>query len=216
MIRFHGPPRCTGKGKGHRFVIDISDIELMERIANKDGDALHDLFARYGRRSFALAYRITNNASAAEEVVQDAFQTVWQKCDQFDTAKGANVRGWLLTIVHRKSIDYRRREIDKRPPDVPMEDMEWTLSVPDVTAEVDQRLLEERVRAALNELPVEQRQVIELAYFDGMSQSDIATQRGMPLGTVKSRMRLGMRKLSETLRSEWHHGETTTGIGGQS
>lgn len=202
-------------GKGHRFVIEVSDIELMERIANKDGDALQDLFARYGRRSFALSYRITNNASAAEEVVQDAFQTVWQKCDQFDVAKGGNVRGWLLTIVHRKSIDYRRREVDKRPPDVPIEDLEWTLSVPDVTAEVDQRLLQERVRAALNELPAEQRQVIELAYFDGMSQSDIATARDMPLGTVKSRMRLGMRKLAETLRSERHQPGSTPGIGGR-
>jgi RNA polymerase sigma-70 factor (ECF subfamily) len=196
-------------------VIEISDIELMERIANKDGDALQDLFARYGRRSFALSYRITNNASAAEEVVQDAFQTVWQKCHQFDVAKGGNVRGWLLTIVHRKSIDYRRREIDKRPADIPIEDMEWSLSVPDVTAEVDQRLLQERVRAALNDLPAEQRQVIELAYFEGMSQSDIASARGMPLGTGKSRMRLGMRKLSETLRSEWHHSGTTPGIGGR-
>ena len=196
-------------------MIEVSDIELMERIANKDGDALQDLFARYGRRCFALAYRITNNASAAEEVVQDSYQTVWQKCDQFDVGIGNNVRGWLLTIVHRKSIDYRRREIDKRPPNVPIDDLEWALSVPDVTAEVDQRLLQERVRAALDELPVEQRQVIELSYFDGMSQSDIASARDMPLGTVKSRMRLGMRKLSETLRSEWHTSETTPGIGGQ-
>jgi RNA polymerase sigma-70 factor (ECF subfamily) len=197
-------------------VIETSDIELMERIARQDSDALSELFARYGRRCFALSYRITNDAHAAEEVVQDAFQTVWQKSTQFDASRGGNVQGWLLTIVHRKSIDYRRREIDKRPPDIPIDTMEWALSVPDVTVEVDQRLLQGRVRAALDELPGEQRQVIELAYFSGMSQSDIAHQRNMPLGTVKSRMRLGLRKLSESLRSEWPHGESASRIGGES
>jgi RNA polymerase sigma-70 factor, ECF subfamily len=197
-------------------VTEFSDLELMERIGLQDADALQDLFARYGRRCFALSYRIINNASAAEEVVQDAYQTVWQKGHQFDSSRGTNVRGWLLTIVHRKSIDYRRREVDKRPPDVSIDNVDWMLSTTDVHAEVDQAMLADRVRSALADLPGEQRQIIELAYFEGMSQSQIAGERDLALGTVKSRMRLGLHRLSESLRSEWHQREATSEIGGQS
>ncbi len=197
-------------------MIELSDLEVMERIVQRDSQALQTLFSRYGRRCFALSYRIISNAQAAEEVVQDTFQAVWQKASQFDAERGGNVRGWVLTIAHRKSIDYRRREIDRRPPDVPMDDVDWMLSVPDVFAEVDQILLQERVRAALAKLPPEQRQIIELAYFGGLSQADIATAENLPLGTVKGRTRLGLRKLSELLHMEQDQGDGVSTAGGRS
>ena len=196
-------------------MIELSDLEVMERVAQQDSQALQTLFSRYGRRCFALSYRIINNAQAAEEVVQDTFQAVWQKAGQFDAERGGNVRGWLLTIAHRKSIDYRRRETDKHSGNVPIDDVEWTLSVPDVFAEVDQILLQERVRSALASLPAEQRHIIELAYFTGLSQSEIATSQNLPLGTVKGRTRLGLRKLSELLRMEQDHGDGVSTMGGR-
>lgn len=196
-------------------MIEPTDLEVMERVVQQDSQALQTLFSRYGRRCFALSYRIINNAQAAEEVVQDTFQTVWQKAGQFDPERGGNVRGWLLTIAHRKSIDYRRRETDKHPANVPIEDVEWALSVPDAFAEVEQTLLQERVRAALASLPPEQRQIIELAYFGGLSQSDIAAAQNLPLGTVKGRTRLGLRKLSEMLRMEQDHSDGVSTAGGR-
>lgn len=183
-------------------MMEISDIDLIKGIANRDSEALKSLFARYGRRCFALCYRIVESGPAAEEIVQDTFETVWNKCGQFDSERGTNVRGWLLTIAHRKSIDYRRRELDRRPPSLDIDDLSWALAVPDAWSSVEQTLLQERVRAALSELPEEQRQVIEMAYFEGLSQSDIARDRDIPLGTVKGRMRLGLKKLAESLRDE--------------
>jgi len=196
-------------------VIEFSDLEVMERIAQRDSLALQTLFSRYGRRCFALSYRIINNAQSAEEVVQDTFQAVWQKASQFDAERGGNVRGWLLTIVHRKSIDYRRREIDRSPPDIPIDDVDFMLSVPDAFAEVDQILLQERVRSALANLPPEQRQIIELAYFSGLSQSEIAAAENLPLGTVKGRTRLGLRKLSELLHMEQDQSDGVSATGGR-
>ena len=196
-------------------MIEPNDLEVMEQIARRDSQALQMLFSRYGRRCFALSYRITSNAEAAEEVVQDAFQTVWQKAGQFDADRGGNVRGWLLTIVHRKSIDYRRREHGTRQPEVPIEQVEWSLSVPDAFAEVDQMLLQERVRAAMDSLPAEQRQIIELAYFSGLSQSAIAEAQNLPLGTVKGRTRLALRKLSEILHMELNQDDGVSAAGGR-
>ncbi len=196
-------------------MIELTDLEVMELVAQQDNDALQTLFSRYGRRCFALSYRIINNAQAAEEVVQDTFQTAWQKASQFDAERGGNVKGWLMTIAHRKSIDYRRKETDRHAPDVPIDDVDWALSVPDAFAEVDQILLQERVRTALASLPPDQRQIIELAYFSGFSQSEIAANQNLPLGTVKGRTRLGLRKLSELLHMEQDQGDGVSYAGGQ-
>lgn len=176
-----------------------SDIALIERIALRESGALKILYGRYGRRAFALAYRIVGEASGAEEIVQDAFETVWNKCAGFDTSDGANVRGWLLTIVHHRAIDYRRREFDRPPRHLPIDGMENVLSTPDVWSDVSATLLGEEVRTALNTLPEDQRRTIELAFFDGLSHGEIASQENQPLGTVKGRLRLGLRKLSGTL-----------------
>lgn len=176
-----------------------TDLALMERIVSRDTEALKALYDRYGRVAFALAYRVTGEASGAEEIVQDAFVTVWDKGSGFDAAKGGNVRGWLLTIVHRRAIDYRRREYDRPPPNVPIDTMDNVLSTPDVWKDVSATLLGENVRDAMATLPDQQRRTIELAYFEGLSHGEIATRENTPVGTVKGRLRLGLSKLSTLL-----------------
>jgi len=171
----------------------------MERIASRNTDALKELYDRYGRIAFALAYRVVGEASGAEEIVQDAFESVWTKGQSFDTAKGGNVRGWLLTIVHRRAIDYRRREYDRPPAHIPLDSMDNVLSTPDIWKDVSAHLLTENVRNAMNTLPTDQRRAIELAYFEGLSHGEIASREETPLGTVKGRLRLGLRKLSDVL-----------------
>lgn len=171
----------------------------MQAIALHNTEALRTLYDRYGRIAFALAYRVIGEASGAEEIVQDAFETVWNKGQGFDPAKGGNVRGWLLTIVHRRAIDYRRREFDRPPNRVPMDGLDQVLSTPDVWKDVSANLLTEHVREAMQTLPVDQRRAIELAYFEGLSHGEIAGREDVPLGTVKGRLRLGLRKLSDVL-----------------
>ena len=185
----------------YTLVIEPGDITLIQSIASRNADALKTLYDRYGRVAFALAYRVTGEASGAEEIVQDAFETVWKKSSDFDSDKGGNVRGWLLTIVHRRAIDYRRREFDRRPANVPIETMDHVLSTPDVWKDVSAHLLADHVRHAMTTLPSDQRRAIELAYFEGLSHGEIADREEMPLGTVKGRLRLGLRKLSSVLET---------------
>jgi len=174
-------------------------MTLMTRIASRDTDALRALYDRYGRVAFALAYRVAGEASAAEEIVQDAFVAVWNKADGFDIAKGGNVRGWLLTIVHRRAIDYRRREYDRSPAKIPIDTMDNLLSTADVWSDVSATLLGEQVRNAMALLPDQQRRAIELSYFEGLSHGEIANRESAPVGTVKGRLRLGLSKLSSLL-----------------
>jgi RNA polymerase sigma-70 factor (ECF subfamily) len=168
----------------------------MERISLRDSAALSMLYGRYGREAFALAYTIAGKASGAEEIVQDAFETVWNSGTRFDFFQGANVRGWLMAIVHHRAIDFRRRELDRPPRSLHIESMDYVLSTPDVWNDVSATLLGEEVRVALNSLPGEQRRTIEMAFFDGLSHGEIASQENEPLGTVKGRLRSGLRKLS--------------------
>lgn len=171
------------------------DGDLIQAIARRDSSALMLLYDRYGRLSFALAYRIVGDPSLAEEVVQDAFLQVWNRATTFDHARGGNVRGWLMTIVHHRSIDFRRRDLDRKPTNVPLEDVENVLSVPDVWGAVSASLTRESMRAAVDTLPQDQKRAIELAFFDGLTHNEIAEQENAPLGTIKGRLRLGMRKL---------------------
>lgn len=178
-----------------------SDTELMQGIVKHDAVALRTLYDRYGRIAFALAYRVTGEATAAEEVVQDAFVTVWSRAASFNEKKSSNVRGWLLSIVHNRSIDYRRRETDRGPGRAPLDAVEQELATPDAWSEVAATLDAEEVRHAMSDLPVEQRRLIELSFFDGLSHAEIAKRENASLGTVKSRIRLGLKKLSTTLHS---------------
>lgn len=175
-----------------------SDLAILAAIARQEPDALGTLYDRYGRLAFGLAYRMLGDAAGAEEVVQDAFMRVWRRAGSFDQQRGG-VRAWLLTIVHHCAIDHTRRRATRRAGEVDFDALEPVLEAPDVWIDVLDGLRAESVRAALAGLPEEQRHTIELAYFDGLTQSEIAERTGVPLGTVKSRMRLGLRKLHDLL-----------------
>ncbi len=180
--------------------LPTTDVDLMARIVQHDAAALRALYDKYGRIAFALAYRVTGEATAAEEVVQDAFVAAWTRAASFQEHKGGNVRGWLLSIVHNRSIDYRRKEIDRGPGKTAIDLVEHTLATPDAWSDVSAQLDAEDVRAAMAELPADQRRTIELSFFDGLSHAQIAEHENTSLGTVKGRMRLGLKKLSVSLK----------------
>lgn len=176
-----------------------SDDHLMHAIARQDSAALVALYDRYGRLAFGLAYRIVNDGPLGEEIVQDAFMQVWRRAATYETNRGGNARAWLLTIVHHRAIDMVRRAGASRPQDVPLDEAGDVAAVTDVWREVSAHLTQEDVRAAVGALPPEQREAIELAYFQGLTHSEIAERLQEPLGTIKGRMRLGLKKLYDAL-----------------
>lgn len=185
-------------------MIDISearDRDLVRRVRDRDEDAFRGLFARYAPTAKALAQRVVRQSHLAEEIVQEAFMAVWRNPDAYDDARGS-VRSWLMGMVHHRAVDLVRREeaYRRRAEDSIPEAMQDQVDHAD---EVVERvaLPEERrtVREALDELPDEQRDVLEMMYFDGLSQSQIAGKTGLPLGTVKSRTLLGMRRMRAAL-----------------
>ena len=178
-----------------------SDDELIVRVVDRDHAALMALYDRHGRLAFALAYRILGDAQGAEEAVQDAFLQVWRRAETFDRGRGFGGRAWVLAIVRNRAIDGLRRRSGRARETTPLEDVEATTAAetPGPWAEVSAGLERDRVRAAVAELPREQQDAIRLAYFDGLSHGEIADRTGLPLGTVKGRVRLGLRKLAGLL-----------------
>jgi RNA polymerase sigma-70 factor, ECF subfamily len=176
---------------------EVRDRDLIERIRGGEQDAFRALFRRYAPTAMAIATRLLRAPVLAEEAVQEAFLAVWKNPAGFDPERGS-VRGWLLSAVHHRAVDLLRREEAQRHrfKDMAAEPM---VDVPDPAAEVveDIGLAQERaaVRAALDALPIEQRRVVDLMYFGGLSQRQIADQLELPLGTVKSRTLLAMRRL---------------------
>ncbi len=176
------------------------DEALLAAIATGDGSALGQLYDRYAALALAVAYRVLGERNAAEDAVQDAFLAVWRRVDSYDASRGA-VRSWLLTIVRNGAIDRRRGRHARALQDTPLDDVAFRLATAaeETFAAVAATVEAERVRAALAALPAEQREAIELAYFGGLTQHEIATHTGAPLGTVKGRMRLGLHKMREQL-----------------
>jgi RNA polymerase sigma factor (sigma-70 family) len=181
--------------------VDDEDRELVDGVRARDEASFRALFGRYAPTALSLARRVVGQPFLAEEIVQEAFLAVWRNPDAYDAERGS-VRSWLMGTVHHRAVDavrregsQRRRALDARGADL--------VVVPDPADDVldELGLPEERkaVRVALDDLPEEQRRVIELMYFGGMSQSTIAGRLGLPLGTVKSRTLLGMRRLRATL-----------------
>lgn len=173
---------------------DVGDDQLIAAVARGDHPALLALYDRYGRMAYGLAYRILGEAGAAEEAVQDAYLRVWRRAATFDPSRGG-VRSWLLTIVHHCAIDLLRRRAGAPPVVAGLDEVAERQAVPDAWSDVAGRLDREQVRAAVAALPVDQRRAIELAFFDGLTHREIAERDGLPLGTVKGRMRLGLRRL---------------------
>jgi RNA polymerase sigma-70 factor, ECF subfamily len=180
---------------------DVRDEDLLRRIETGDDGAFRELFARYAAVAHALAFRLVRQAQVAEEIVQEAFLAVWRNSERFDRTRGS-VRSWLMGTVHHRAVDAVRREQAQRR----RADEAATLgrSIPDdpgdeILRAVDLPRERRSVRDALAELPEAQRDVIQKMYFEGLSQSQIAERTGLPLGTVKSRTLLGMRRLRERL-----------------
>jgi len=172
-------------------VSDDADRAVLVRLANGELDALEELYDRYKTMAYSIAYRITNDATAAEDVVQDAFVGAWRNAARYVEGRGS-VKTWLLAIVHHRAIDaVRRRRPTTELPDADLPPPE-ALRLPDVWADVSATLDADTVQGALATLSDVQREAIELAYFGGLTQQEIAERTATPLGTVKSRMRLGL------------------------
>ena len=186
---------------------DDVDRQVLARVADGDLDALDALYERYKTMAYSIALRITNDPTQAEDVVQEAFLGAWRNAGRYLTGKGS-VKTWLLAIVHHRAIDSVRR----RRPTTELPEQESVppvqLRLPDVWGEVSARLDADDVRRAMGALSDVQREAIELAYFGGLTQLEIAERTATPLGTVKSRMRLGLMAMRRALAPD--AGEDTT------
>jgi RNA polymerase sigma-70 factor (ECF subfamily) len=178
--------------------VDEADRAALARIAGGELAALEYLYDRYKTMAYSIAYRITNDATLAEDVVQDAFLGAWRNAARYVEGRGS-VKTWLLSIVHHRAIDaIRRRRPTTELPDIDA-GLPDALTLPDVWAEVSASLDSVTVREALVALSDVQREALELAYFGGLTQQEIAERTGTPLGTVKSRMRLGLLAMRRSL-----------------
>ncbi len=180
---------------------DARDRDLMKRIGSGDREAFRWLFRRYAASAMAVAQRILRQPALAEETVQEAFLSVWRNPRGYDADRGS-VRAWLMSTVHHRAVDQvRREEAQRRRAEEAVGDMDVDGDDPAdlVVDEIGLPQEREAVRRAMDDLPAEQRQVIELMYFGGMSQSRIAESLGLPLGTVKSRTLLAMRRMRAAL-----------------
>jgi RNA polymerase sigma-70 factor (ECF subfamily) len=177
----------------------LADEELMELVGAGDARAFEVIFDRHAGAGYSLAMRMCGRRALAEDIVQDAFLSLWRSGAGYDRARGS-VRSWVLSAVHNRAVDALRRTGAKAGRDVSDEGIAERLPAREATdAEVERRDESRRVRSALDELPADQRQVIELAYFGGLSHSQIAEMLELPPGTVKGRMRLGLTKMRSAL-----------------
>jgi RNA polymerase sigma-70 factor, ECF subfamily len=173
----------------------LADEELMQLVYDGDARAFEVVFDRHAGPAFSLAYRMCGRRALAEEIVQEAFMSLWRSTARYDGTRGS-VRSWVLRVVHNRAIDAFRRELSSVGHDVSDDGIADALPARERTEdEVERRSDARLVRTALDGLPADQRQVIELAYFGGFSQAQIAEALGLPAGTVKGRMRLALRKL---------------------
>jgi len=175
----------------------LGDEELMSLVESKDPAAFEAFFDRHGGAAYSLAHRIVGDRTKAEDVAQEAFLSIWRSRAGYDRARGS-VRAWVLGIARNRAIDALRRDARPGVPQLAFDDDAVLESKPAqerTDAEAVRRETAREVRGALSDLPNDQSKVIELAYFGGFSHSEIAELLGMPLGTVKGRMRLGLEKM---------------------
>jgi RNA polymerase sigma-70 factor (ECF subfamily) len=178
-----------------RTFAHLSDEAVVALVARSDEDALAELYDRFGRVAYGLALRVLRDEALAEDAVQDAFLTAWRTATRFMPERGT-ARTWLLTLVHRRAVDVVRRE-DRRRADT----LEAAPEPRTGSAEEDAwlRFERERVQAALAQLPDQQREALELAYYGGFTQTELAERLGLPVGTIKSRMFTGLGRLRDLL-----------------
>jgi RNA polymerase sigma factor (sigma-70 family) len=178
-----------------RELAHLSDEALVALVARGDEGALAELYDRFGRVAYGLALRVLRDATLAEDAVQEGFLALWRSAGRF-VAERAKASTWILTLVHRRAVDLVRKEQVRRAEPLersPLEGAETT------EEQAWLRLRRARVREALRRLPDQQREALELAYFGGFTQSELADRLGEPLGTIKSRMFTGLARLRELL-----------------
>src|SRR5947209_7209578 len=177
----------------------LADEDLMALVRDGEPRAFEVIFDRHSGAAFSLAYRMCGRRAMAEDVVQEAFLSLWRSGARYDRRRGS-VRTWILGVVHNRAIDAFRRGVTREGRNVSDEGLAEQLPAREHTeGEVVRRDEATRVRRVLGELPPEQRQVIELAYFGGFSHSEISEMLALPAGTVKGRMRLGLTKMRVAL-----------------
>ncbi len=175
-------------------VPDIEDVELVGRIAERDTDALRELYGRYGKVVFGMAFRTLGDRQLAEDCTQEVFVRVWRDAGRYEPAR-ARVSTWLVTIAHNNAVDIVRWQERRRTEPL---DESWSPGESPDSAEIAAATEDgERIAAALAELPQPQLEVLSLAYFDGLSHAEIAERLDLPLGTVKGRIRLALGRLRE-------------------
>jgi RNA polymerase sigma-70 factor (ECF subfamily) len=197
------PPSRLAFASIGRDLAHLSDEAVVALVARGDDGALGELYDRFGRVAYGLALRVVRDAALAEDAVQDAFLDVWRSAKRF-LPERAKASTWVMTFVHRRAVDVVRREQRRRT-----EPAEQPAPAAEAADEaVWLRLQRERVQTALRALPDQQREAIELAYYGGFTQSELADRLGQPLGTIKSRMFSGLATLRDLLRDEEPIGET--------
>jgi RNA polymerase sigma-70 factor, ECF subfamily len=190
-------PRSQDRFAMRKHHAHLSDEALVALVARGDEDALAELYDRVSRVAYGLALRVLRDERHAEDAVQEAFLQVWRSAATF-RAERAKASTWILTLVHRRAVDLVRRE-ERRQAD-PLTDDSAAGEAPEQTEEAAWlRFERERVQSALRQLPDVQREALELAYYGGFSQSELAERLGVPLGTIKSRMFAGLARLRELL-----------------
>jgi RNA polymerase sigma factor (sigma-70 family) len=186
----------SAAGSMGRDLVHLSDEALLSLVAGSDEAALAELYDRFGGVAYGLALRILRDEALAQDAVQEAFLAVWRTADRF-LAERARAGTWILTLVHRRAVDLVRREERRRG-----EPLEGAPEPPGPETVEEQATLRHQrrlVQEALRQLPPEQREALELGYYGGLTQSQLAEQLGQPLGTIKSRMFAGLTRLRDLL-----------------
>lgn len=185
------PPPATSRDLAH-----LSDEALLSLVASSDDQALAELYDRFGGVAYGLALRILRDEALAQDAVQEAFLAVWRSADRF-LAERAKASTWILTLVHRRAVDLVRREDRRRgePLERAAEPVAPATTEDEATIGYERRVVQE----ALRQLTPEQREALELGYYGGLTQSELAERLGQPLGTIKSRMFTGLSRLRDLL-----------------
>jgi RNA polymerase sigma-70 factor, ECF subfamily len=185
--------------RGRQYLI-LADEDLISLVEAADAEAFATLYDRHSRAAFSLAYRMMGERQASEDLAQDAFLKVWRGASSYRADRGS-VRTWILSIVHNRGIDQIRSQASRRRTQEKIEASAPRSQPSEAFAETLRNSQRDQVREALNTLPPEQLKILELAYFSGYTHVEISDLLGLPLGTVKGRMRLGLKKIRDYFES---------------
>lgn len=185
-----------------------SDVVALDLIRERRPEGMEMLYDWYGRVAYSLAFRMLGDEGSAQDVVQDAFLSVWLRVSTYEPSRGS-LRAWLCAVVHNRALDMLRGRTGRARENLPLDVVTDRGDADEVWGEVTASLARDHVRAALAGLPAEQRQTLELAYYAGYSQQEISRTMSVPLGTVKGRTQLALRKLRATLEGQGFAGSAT-------